>query len=197
MAIEGEDLGAELYQMRVAGTVTLPSVAAVYAQGTRHMHNSSWRERETFEGDYKGYEWRTGDHVTGESELFQAPVEVEVHEGKTMGPVYYPWTSLRDTAQRFMGNTSEALSDAGAALNLIANAYAAQDGAAADRLDELSERNADDLIAPTVPEVKGPYDPHDTRTERERVIELPGIDIPWEYDREVLEEEPINPLGEN
>lgn len=187
MAIEGEDLGAELHSMQVAGQVTLPSVAAVFAQGSRHLHNTSWREDQTFEGEYT----RTYTDTGVDPEAPGVPgLEIDITAGKTMGKVYGPWVDLRNTAQQMMADTATSLLTAGKALVMIADAYAAQDSEAADEMNRLAEVNGDDLIPPTVPEAKYPGSDHDTDTYR--VIGIPGTDIGIDID--VLEPEPIDPL---
>jgi hypothetical protein len=203
MTISGEELGVELYDLRQAGRITLPEVAAIYAQASRHMHNTSWRQTEGFDQQRNVVYEPNQQNVGFDDDEFPfngngtAGYTATVEEGTALGPVFGPWTSLRDTLQKYLAWTATSLVTAGQALELIADAYAATDGAAATELDELSQGLGE---GPAVPEVLLPGDPHETVTEEHDVT----IPTPWGDDITVLEyetEEPVeettNPLGVN
>jgi hypothetical protein len=204
MTISGEELGVELYDLRQAGRISLPEVAAIYAQASRHMHNTSWQQEEGFD-QQRNVVYEPNDHNVGFDEpnpevpIFNdngtAGYTATIEEGTLLGPVFGPWTSLRDTLQKYLGWTATSLVTAGRALEQIADAYAATDGAAGAELDELSQGLGE---GPEVPEIMLPGDPHETVTE-EHEISLPnpfGEDIPiLDYETEEPAPEPTDPLS--
>ncbi|ADD43809.1 hypothetical protein [Stackebrandtia nassauensis] len=210
MTISGEKLGAKLYNLRRAGRISLPKAAALYAQGSRHMHNTSWKEDEAFDKgqtvDYQDFEYQepeddgeaTYSHAHGWGIENQLPEEqaytAVVTDAEVMGASYENWNALRDQLQVYMASTAMSLTNAGLALEQIANDYAATDAAAAAELREQS-KGLDER--PEIPEVKHPYSPHDTITVH---YDTPDVETPWgdvglpDGDTEVLKDEPTNPL---
>lgn len=205
MSISGEQLGAELYDLRQAGRITLPEVAAIYAQASRHMHNTSWRQTEGFD-QQRWVEYEPNEYNVGSDDASAPPILNDndsvgytatiVTEGTILGPVFTLWTSLRNTLQKYLAETATSLVTAGRALELIADGYAATDGAAAAELDQLSEGLG---AGPEIPEVKLPGDPHDLVTEEQEVtIPNPtpwGEDLTIDWETEQPAEEPTDPLA--
>lgn len=180
MTISGEELGAELYDLRLAGRKLLPEVAAVYAQGTRHLHNTGWSQETGFGGTpdsstaaepwgLLGQVVLTGEYRVGDDS--SAPA---------MGAAYANWTALRDQLQYYLAETANSLLAAGTALELIARDYAATDDAAAAEL----RRQSEDLGGrPEMPEPKLPGMSYDT--------------VPGPLGAPVPRDEPLDPLPGN
>ncbi|HZN76377.1 MAG TPA: hypothetical protein VFC00_32520 [Micromonosporaceae bacterium] len=163
-------VAAELYDIWVAGKISMPQVAAVYAQGSRDMHNTSWHEDEAF------------NQPRLDIDLFPPSIEVV----QDLGPVYPQWSTLRNTLQSILANTATSLTDAGAALCMIAQTYADGDSETSAALRSLiDERLADpglDQPPGTIPDIKRPGDPHDTVTVHE-TIDIPLLpDIEFDYE---------------
>jgi len=160
---DSELVAAELYDIWVAGKISMPQVASVYAQGSRDMHNTSWRESEAFA------------HPRLDISMDGILPNIEVVDD--LGPVYPHWSALRNALQIIMAETAGSLSDAGEALCMIAQTYASGDAETAAGLNALiDERLADpglDQPPGAPPVVKRPGDPHDTVT-----IDLPSVDLP-------------------
>jgi hypothetical protein len=169
---DSDVVAAELYDLWVAGKISMPQVAAVYAQGSRDLHTTRWRETEAFE------------QPRLEIDLYPPNIEVV----QNLGPVYPQWSALRNTLQNILANTATSLTDAGAALCMIAQTYADGDTETSTALRSLiDERLADpglDQPPGTIPEIKRPGDEHDTVTVHET------IDIPLLPDIELEYEEP-------
>jgi hypothetical protein len=161
---DSELVAAELYDLWVAGKISMPQVAAVYAQGSRDMHNTSWRESEAFAHPKLQVDFGTG---------FLPSIEVV----DDLGPVYPQWSALRNALQTIMAETATSLTDAGAALCMIAQEYASGDAETSAGLQSLiDERLADpglDHPPSRIPDIKRPGDPYDTVT-----VDLPTIDLP-------------------
>ncbi|MGH8792432.1 MAG: hypothetical protein ACRDXX_07295 [Stackebrandtia sp.] len=193
MTISGEELGAELYLLRRAGRESLPEVAAIYAQSSRHVHNTSWQEEEAFD---QGQTTEFED--IEDSPVEEGAFEASVDDAEVLGATYSNWRALRDQLQYYMADTATSLVSAGAALEGIADAFAATDAAAAAELDRQSQGLGE---GPVVPGVKYPGDPHDTETEETEI--LPDVDVgPFDVDLPDLSvkverpiEEPTNPLN--
>ncbi|MGH8877141.1 MAG: hypothetical protein ACRD0P_07370 [Stackebrandtia sp.] len=204
MTVSGERLGAELYDLRRAGRISLPKVAAIYAQGSRHMHNTSWNEDEAFDTggyyEYDEYEYEPSEDAPfGGADLGpeDSGFTAEEVDAEAFGLSFPNWQALRDQLQVYMAATSTSLSNAGLALELIARDYAADDSVAAAELERQSRGLGE---RPEIPEVKQPYDTHDTTTEH---VDTPDIETPWgdlglpDYDVEAPREEPTDPLPRN
>ncbi|MGH8792716.1 MAG: hypothetical protein ACRDXX_08730 [Stackebrandtia sp.] len=207
MTISGEKLGAELRRLRWAGRNALPEAAAIYAQANRHVHNTSWREKEGFdEGrtiEFGRTDWRS---PSPSNLLGVGAISASVEDGEVLGATYANWKALRDELQRFMADTALALVVAGAGLEGIALGYAETDEEAAAALARGSE-SLDDI--PEVPQVRYPGDPHDADPPiRTRGVDLaprvggfpgsgpigiPGGEVPAESPRP----EPVDPLAED
>lgn len=46
---DGQELGAELFELWKAGEILLPQAAVPYAQATRDLHNAGWRPAAVFD----------------------------------------------------------------------------------------------------------------------------------------------------
>lgn len=152
MTISGPLLGAELGELRHAARHTLPEAAGLYAQASRHLHDSSWLETEAFEQT----ESRLDLFITdGDGAGFETVAD--------MGEVYPHWVALRDALQIAFARTSDNLMAAAVAVDQIVEAYAAQDESAAKRL-RTKTANLPDTI-PSIPDSRYPNDEHDTHVE--------------------------------
>lgn len=199
MTVAGEELGAELYQLRRAGRVTLPEIAAFYAQANRHVHNTRWDETAGFDQghtiEYELNEDNIGlEHQTQTEDLGRTAT---ITEGEVLGAVFGPWTSLRTRLQIYLGQTATRLVRAGVALDRIADAYALTDEEAAGYLDTASDGLGD---TPVRPEIAYPHSGHETVVEEREVTLFPnplGSDVTYSYETEVLQEEPVNPLTDD
>jgi hypothetical protein len=158
-----ELLAAELFGLWKAGSISLPQVAALYAQGSRDMHNTGYYQRDAFRRTETQIEWNDGS-------LFPS-----AESSPALGPVLPHWSALRDRLQLIMARTATNLTDAGTALCMIANEYAQTDGDAATRLNQLIEerRGSPSLDQPPgeIPQPRSPGDPYEVTTVT--------IDTPW------------------
>jgi hypothetical protein len=111
MPDHGKDLGADLYELWLAGTDNLPSVAAEYG--------------------------RAASDVTATDSAYAVMWRPSRFGGDNYGPVYYSWTALRDELQSILGDTAGNLTLTGEALVLAANQYAKTDSAAAAEMKRL------------------------------------------------------------
>jgi len=108
----GEALGADLYKLLIVGKQDLPSIAEIYHEGV-------------------------GDVDAAGGQASAAMSRPAYFGGGAGGPVQSSWTALQQTVQSLLKETASNLDDTGHALVLAVNAYAATDGAAADRLAAL------------------------------------------------------------
>lgn len=197
MTVAGEELGAELYDLRRAGRVTLPELAAFYAQANRHVHNTRWDETAGFDqGRTVEYELNE-DNVGVNHRTEDLGQTATITEGEVLGAVFGPWTSLRTRLQIYLGQTATRLVRAGVALDRIADAYALTDEEAACYLDTASQGLGD---GPELPEIAYPHSGHETVVEEREITLFPnpfGDDVTTSYETEVLQEEPVNPLTDD
>ena len=118
MANSGEELGADLYALWRAGSNNLPRLADEYAGASDLLAQTS----------------------AGQAYAFQRP---EFFGGGAYGPVYGPWTGLRDDLEKILGDTATNLELTGEALCLAAQEYAQTDAAAAEEFRRLRAVNGD------------------------------------------------------
>jgi|HigsolmetaAR206D_1030411.scaffolds.fasta_scaffold06125_4 hypothetical protein len=112
MPNSGVDLGADLYDLWKAGKGNLPAVAREFVSARSALDRSE----------------------QGLSSAFMRPAEFG---GGTYGPVYAPWTQLRDTLEKILSDTANHLEQAAEALCLAATEYARTDSAAKAEFDRL------------------------------------------------------------
>jgi hypothetical protein len=117
MPDEGKDLGADLYELWLAGRKNLPNVAQVYADANGHVAS-------------------TEDLV---HLAFHRPEQL----GGAFGPAYADWRELRDQLQRILADTAANLVLTGQALCVAASMYAATDAEAATEMHRLLDHNGD------------------------------------------------------
>jgi hypothetical protein len=128
----GQRFGAHLYYLYRAGRNEIPAVAALYSELTRRVH-----------------------HLTASMHgQFDLP-------GQVVGRAHRRILELRDEVHDVLRKTTLRLEEAGAALVVIADRYAATDEEAAAHFAALLDRNADDFrhhppIVPTPPAVDAP-----------------------------------------
>lgn len=117
MPNSGTDLGADLYDLWKAGKDNLPSVAGEYATAGNAV----------------------GRTDAGQTNAFMRPTQF----GGAYGPVYGPWTQLRDTLESILLQTKKNLEATGLALCLAASEYAKTDSAAAAEFRRLRQVNGE------------------------------------------------------
>lgn len=169
---DSRELAAELYNLWEVGAVTLPNVAAVYAQGSRDVNNTTWRAEEAFVDSIEGFELVTGTvtEVNGRSVEDAAKSdggEAGMVNYTITSPVFAEWSGLRDILQRVLCETSGRLIATGEALVRIEQDYAATDSEAAAEV----ERQRQELLADktfnvpkppeSIPKAKAPGDAPD------------------------------------
>ncbi|GAA4920031.1 hypothetical protein LX16_4614 [Stackebrandtia albiflava] len=210
MAEPNEALVAELSDLYWAGANQFPLVAAYYAQATRHLHNSSWRESEAFQRtedrlvptrdeDVMVDEDETGTRTTllPEKVVWERPWEKGKPSGltwesvETRSRVYPHLKGLRDRLQEVLGDTSWNLQITGTVLIQVADSYASRDEATAEAVRETVAGFAQDdrlVKAPEeIPTIMMPGAEHDTH------VELRESPVPFGPDHRevvVLDEEP-------
>lgn len=106
MVASGWEFAADLSDLKTVGVVDLPAMAYTFAA----LNNVVDR---TIGNDSNGFAWESGG----------------------MSQVYAPWSQLRDDLQNLLGQTSQNIQAAAAAIVQIVDAYASTDAAAADSLN--------------------------------------------------------------
>lgn len=116
MADTGKDLGLDLYRLYTMANTNLPDVATEYDTATNDI----------------------GAVDPALAQAFVRPAQF----GGTNGSAYTPWTTMRDTVQEILRDTSTNLADTAQALNWAVDAYCARDHAAATEFRRLQQQNA-------------------------------------------------------
>ncbi|HEU0240644.1 MAG TPA: hypothetical protein VFR11_15400 [Micromonosporaceae bacterium] len=111
MPDRGQDLGADLYHLWLAGKQDLPSVADQYGAAAESVEDT---------GYVAAVMWRPARFG-----------------GDDYGPVFRSWTALRDEFQTILADTATNLTLTGTALCLAANEYAKSDKDAAAEMHRL------------------------------------------------------------
>ncbi|CAM3270806.1 hypothetical protein [Stackebrandtia soli] len=212
MAKPNEAFVVELADLYWAGANQFPLIAAHYAQATRHLHNSSWKEDEAFNRwedrlvpttDKDEMTDKTDTRTTQVPDKLtkpfkpgwdvdrDAPTGVKWESFATKSRVYPHLQALRDRLQEILGETSWNLQLTGTALVQVAESYAAQDDANAEALRQTVAGFHDDPVrvkAPVdMPVIKMPGAEYDTH------VEVKESRLPFgmgDKETEVLDEEP-------
>lgn len=114
MPDHGEDLGADLYHLWLAGKADLPAVAGAYSSAA-------------------------GNVAATDNDIYSAMWRPTRFGGDSYGPVFYSWTALRDELASMLSDTTQNLTLTGEALCLAATEYAKTDSAAAAEMQRLIE----------------------------------------------------------
>lgn len=120
MPKSGEEIGADLADLKKVGVISLPRIAEVYVEANKKIGGTSSSD--------DGLISATGPH--GEA-------------GETS--VYPVWMGVRDAFQSILGNTANNVESAGNVVVHIVNSYASNDTAAGNEMDSCwKNRTVDD-----------------------------------------------------
>lgn len=180
---DSRELAAELYSLWEVGAITLPNVAAVYAQGSRDVNNTTWRAEAAFVDSMETFTM-PGPIDATVTKVNGRPVEgaertadeEDTVKFEFTSPVFGEWSALRDIMQQVLCETSRRLVATGEALIRIQEQYAATDAEAAAELErerqELLNDTTYQLPKPpqSIPEAKAPGDEPDLETVSESLF---------------------------
>jgi hypothetical protein len=112
MPDKGKDLGADLYELWLAGKADLPAVSGAYLGAADTVRDTSNLD-------------------------FAAMYRPTRFGGDSYGPVYYAFSTLRDELFDMLSTTADNLALTGEALCVAATEYAKTDGAASAEMQRL------------------------------------------------------------